>query len=259
MTINNRFYSGRDEKYGVTVNGKNFILKPVKGKWGMAKMMSELAASIVYKQLELPVQNVLLTKWNNEPAVLIEDFIREGQYFVPFASLIEENFDKSGDTSYTYENIHSTLLTHSRIENGKECLKAFWDMFVVDYLIGGGGRNASNWGFIGYEGKLSPAPVFDSSSSFYYKDYSGAPFFPPGTATSPRMTFNGAICERIDVIASEKYTECTNSAQYIRKKYSSIQILDMLINAGIEKEMATDWFTAILEYNYKRLEKIYEI
>lgn len=256
MKINNRFYSGRDEKYGVTVNGRNFILKPVKGKWGKAKMMSELAASIVYKQLELPVQNVTLTKWNEEIAVLIEDFIQEGHFFVPFASLIEEHFDSGGDTSYSYENIKSILLTHSRIGNGKQCLKAFWNMFLVDYLIGGGGRNASNWGFIGCEGILSPAPVFDSSSSFYYKDYAGKSFCPPGTATPPRMTFEGTICERIDIIASGKYPECTESAQYILQKFSSRQTLSMLIDAGIKKDMAANWFTAIVEYNYNRLEMI---
>lgn len=256
MTFNNRFYSGRDEKYGVTLDGRNYILKPVKGKWGMAKMMSELAASIVYKQLELPVQNVTLTEWNNAPAVLIEDFLCDGQYFVPFASLIEENFDKEGDTSYSYENIYSVLMTHDHIKNRNKCLKAFWDMFLVDFLIGGGGRNASNWGFIGYEGELLPAPVFDSSSSFYYKDYSGVPFSPPGTATPPRMTFAGKICERIDVIASKRYPECTVSAQYVHKKYSSEKMLDMFINAGIKKDMAAEWFASILDYNYNRLEMI---
>ena len=147
MIFNNLFYSGRDEKYGVSICGKNYLLKPIKGRWGLAKMMSELTASVVYKQLELPVQNVSLIKWNNAEAILIE-----------------ENFDKYGDTSYSYENIRHTLLTYKYIENGQECLKAFWDMFVVDFLIGGGGRNASNWGFIGHKGRLSPAPVFDSST-----------------------------------------------------------------------------------------------
>ena len=90
---------------------------------------------------------------------------------------------------YSYENIRHTLLTYKYIENGQECLKAFWDMFVVDFLIGGGGRNASNWGFIGHKGRLSPAPVFDSSSSFYYKDYSESGFAEPGDITPPRMTF----------------------------------------------------------------------
>lgn len=256
MTFNNRFYSGRDKKYGVTENGKNFILKPIKEKWGMTKILSELTASIVYKQLGLPVQNVTLTEWNNEPVILIEDFICEGTYFVPFSSLIEEQMDSEGDTSYSYENIKSTLSTHSSIANGKQCLKAFWDMFLVDYLIGACGRNASNWGFIGYEGKLFPAPVFDNSSSFYYKDFSDGPFCPPGTATPPQMTFDGAICERIDVIASGKYQECTESALYIRKNFSSGKILEMLINAGINKDMAAGWFTAILDYNYHMLEMI---
>ena len=254
MIFNNLFYSGRDEKYGVSICGKNYLLKPIKGRWGLAKMMSELTASVVYKQLELPVQNVSLIKWNNAEAILIEDFLNKDYYFVPFASLIEENFDKYGDTSYSYENIRHTLLTYKYIENGQECLKAFWDMFVVDFLIGGGGRNASNWGFIGHKGRLSPAPVFDSSSSFYYKDYSESGFAEPGDITLPRMTFGGKICTRIDVISSHRYKECSDSVQYAIEHFSVEEISEMLLQTGMKKDMAEKWFIPILKYNFKRLE-----
>ena len=256
MVFNNKFYSGKDEKYGVTIEKGDYILKPAKDGSGSAKIMSEFAASIVYKQLNIPVQNVMLTTWNKCPAVLIKDFLPLEHYFVPFAALIEENFDKGGDTFYSYENIRYTLLTHKSIENGKEALKAFWDMFLVDFLIGSGGRNASNWGFIGHRGKLSPAPVFDSASSFYYKDYSINGFVPPGNAIPPRMTFNGKICERIDVIGSFEYRECTDSALYVMERFSEECVLEALIRGGMEKAIATNWFIEILKYNYQRLEEL---
>ena len=258
MDFNNKFYSGRDEKYGVTIDNVDYILKPVRGKWGLAKMLSEYTASVVYQQLELPVQKVQLITWKGTSAVLIQDFLPPKHYFVPFASLIEENFDKGGDTSYSYENIKSILLTDKRIRSSQEMFDHFWNMYVVDFLIGGGGRNASNWGFIGYRGMLSPAPVFDSSSSFYYKNYCGKMFCAPGDATPPRMTFNGEIKERIDLISSKEYAECSEAAKRILSKISVDEITTRLHASEMDRYIADNWFVKIIRYNLNRLVEVFK-
>ena len=219
-------------------------------------MMSEYVASVVYEQLKLPVQQVELITWKNQPAVLIADFLPSEHYFVPFGSLIEEKFDTNGDTAYSYENIKEIVLTHPAVTDREAVLAHFWNMFLVDFLIGGGGRNASNWGFIGYKGKLSPAPVFDSSSSFYYKDYHGETFSPPGTATPPRMTFQGKTKERIDVIRSGLYPECTYSAKYLLNHFSLETVAEQLYSSEMDNKMIERWFLPILQYNFLQLQEV---
>lgn len=45
----------------------------------------------------------------------------------------------------------------------------FWDMFIVDALIGNFNRHNGNWGFLynGYEDSMQLAPVFDCGSCLY--------------------------------------------------------------------------------------------
>ena len=52
------------------------------------------------------------------------------------------------------------------IKNKAQVKNFFWDMFVVDALLGNGDRHLDNWGMIQSEdGSLSPAPVYDCGSS----------------------------------------------------------------------------------------------
>lgn len=54
--------------------------------------------------------------------------------------------------------------------SGLPCLDRFWDMFVVDGLIGNADRKNGNWGFLSRNGELvGLAPVYDNGNSFFNK------------------------------------------------------------------------------------------
>ena len=59
------------------------------------------------------------------------------------------------------ENMKST--------NVEETIDRFWDMFIVDALIGNFDRHGGNWGFIKRDNKYRIAPVYDNGSSLYPK------------------------------------------------------------------------------------------
>lgn len=49
----------------------------------------------------------------------------------------------------------------------KETIDRFWDMFIVDALIGNFDRHGGNWGFIKRNNQYRIAPVYDNGSSLY--------------------------------------------------------------------------------------------
>ena len=59
------------------------------------------------------------------------------------------------------ENMKST--------NVEETIDRFWDMFIVDALIGNFDRHGGNWGFIKKDNQYRIALVYDNGSSLYPK------------------------------------------------------------------------------------------
>ena len=87
------------------------------------------------------------------------------------------------------ENMKST--------NVEETIDRFWDMFIVDALIGNFDRHGGNWGFIKKDNQYRIAPVYDNGSSLYPKlntDEKLEPYSPPrkkltnGSISSPPPT-----------------------------------------------------------------------
>ena len=60
-------------------------------------------------------------------------------------------------------------IRHQFVTEKKELEAYFWDMFVVDALIGNWDRHNGNWGFLYSQEKdeLELAPIFDCGSSLF--------------------------------------------------------------------------------------------
>jgi hypothetical protein len=63
----------------------------------------------------------------------------------------------------THENAYFS------IEFGKTALKAYWDLFIADALLGNFDRHANNWGYLVNEdtNEISIAPIYDCGSCLY--------------------------------------------------------------------------------------------
>ena len=67
---------------------------------------------------------------------------------------------------YDYEDIMQMLRENSKLTNVEETIVIFWQIYVVDALLGNFDRHGSNWGFIKKDNTYSIAPVFDNGSCF---------------------------------------------------------------------------------------------
>ena len=64
-----------------------------------------------------------------------------------------------------YEMIN--ILSRNYKLNKNDAISRFWDMFVVDTLIGNTDRHLGNWGFIKKDDILTMAPIYDCGSSLH--------------------------------------------------------------------------------------------
>ena len=59
------------------------------------------------------------------------------------------------------------LRDNSKLTNVDETIQAFWQLFIVDALLGNFDRHGANWGFLKKDNKYTLAPIFDNGSSLF--------------------------------------------------------------------------------------------
>lgn len=78
-----------------------------------------------------------------------KDFIEPGVQFVPFNDVGESTLDQDKERyQYSYEDIMKMLEDNSKLTQVQETISSFWEIYIVDALLGNLDRHGSNWGFI---------------------------------------------------------------------------------------------------------------
>lgn len=180
LTRRNKAYAGANgNKISVIYEGEQYMLKfpsAAKRNPDMSysnSCFSEYLGCQIFESVGIPVQKTLLgiytARGKEKIVVACGDFTRPGVVLQDFASLKNQMIDseRSGygteltDILYTFSeqtSVDETVLT-----------TRFWDMFIVDALIGNWDRHNGNWGFL-YDtatDKMELAPVYDCGSCLY--------------------------------------------------------------------------------------------
>ena len=176
---NKTFNGASGNKLSIIYNGEQYMLKfsPIaKKNLNMRysnSSISEYIGSNIFRMLGIPVQETILGEFyvNGKKKIVVacKDFTKPGIIIKDFASLKNTMID-SDENGYCTE-LKSILET---IENQKiidqiALKNRFWEMFIVDALIGNMDRHNGNWGFLynTLNDEVSIAPVYDCGSSLY--------------------------------------------------------------------------------------------
>lgn len=174
-------YGGANgNKIHIRYQEKGYMLKfpPVPGR---SKIMnytnsciSEYLACHIYETLGIKAQETLLGTYTDrrgkeKVVVACRDFTDNGKKLIEFAQLKNTCID-SEQNGYGTElsSIMTAIDEQGLIE--QEALKTFfWDMFIVDALLGNFDRHNGNWGILVDEEKRTAeiAPVYDCGSCLY--------------------------------------------------------------------------------------------
>ena len=180
LPVRNKTYAGANGgKLSVMYEGNLYMLKfpaapSINKDMSYANgCISEYLGCHIFDSVGIPVQETLLGTYtkNGKQKIVVacKDFTAGGLVLQDFASLKNTIID-SAHNGYGTElsDIVRTFEEQTAIDS--EILsERFWDMFIVDALIGNWDRHNGNWGFLynSNTDEIALAPVYDCGSCLY--------------------------------------------------------------------------------------------
>lgn len=168
-------YKGSEKKKTLIYDNKKYLVKfpdPVREKNKnisyINNAFSEYVGSNVFRIVGFETQNTILGTYTyNEKEKIVcacEDFTDENHVLYEFENLaLSINPDKKIETELI-DILEVVEETKMMIPNDTK--EKFWDMFIIDSLIGNTDRHNGNWGFLvnARSSRIEFAPIYDCGS-----------------------------------------------------------------------------------------------
>lgn len=168
-------YKGSEKKKTLIYNDKKYLVKfpdPVREKNKnisyINNAFSEYIGSNVFKIVGFKTQNTVLGKYeyNGKEKIVCacEDFTDNENVLYEFENLaLSTNPDKKIETEL---NDILEVIEENKMIDTESTKQKFWDMFIIDSLIGNTDRHNGNWGFLlnKITGKAEFSPIYDCGS-----------------------------------------------------------------------------------------------
>ena len=176
----NKTYAGANgNKIAIVYKGEQYMLKfpaPPKRNKDMSYAngcVSEYLGSHIFQMVGIPAQETLLgvyTRNGRERIVVAcKDFTTDGSVLQDFASLKNTIIDSEKNGYGTELSDIMEAISEQQVFDPLMLKRYFWDMFIVDALIGNWDRHNGNWGFLYYSNTdhMVLAPIYDWGSCLY--------------------------------------------------------------------------------------------
>lgn len=272
----NKTYAGANGgKISVLYNGEQYMLKfppfPTINKEMSYtnSCISEYIGCKVFESVGIPVQETVIgtytSKGKEKVVVACKDFTSQGITLQDFASLKNRIID-SERNGYGTElaDILSTIDEQTAMDS--ETLKTrFWDMFIVDALIGNWDRHNGNWGFLynNATDEVTLAPVFDCGSSLYPQadedlmkkilsdknELNHRIFDIPLSA----ITYNGKKINYFKFLSEGKFPDCNKALKRIASRIDMKKIYEIIDNTPTITELQKEFYKAMLTARKERI------
>ena len=168
-------YKGSEKKKTLVYDNKKYLVKfpdPIREKNKnisyINNAFSEYVGSNIFRLVGFKTQNTILGKYvyNGKEKIVCgcEDFTDDNNILYEFESLaLSTNPDKKIGTEL--EDILE-VVEESKMIDTIDTREKFWDMFVIDSIIGNTDRHNGNWGFIlnNKTKEITFAPIYDCGS-----------------------------------------------------------------------------------------------
>ena len=164
------YYGGSEQKIGIKYHGESYMLKfQKKTPFGLRfNTISEYLGCHIYQLLDMPCQETFLGTYQGNNVVACKLFNTNGKQFVPFNDVGESTIEEDiNHYQYDYEDIIKLLEANKKLTDVEETISFFFEIYIVDALLGNFDRHGGNWGFLKKNNKYTIAPVFDNGSCLY--------------------------------------------------------------------------------------------
>ena len=284
---NQRMYGGTaGRKIGIVYEGKNYILKyPGNLKEQQMKNIHlsysnspvcEYIGSQIYRLLGFPVHETVLGFRNGKIVVACGDFLKDGDKLYEFDK-IKVTFDppfldsSGNETNGVGVDLYEILMTiqeHPFLNGINFVQEHFWNMFVVDALIGNTDRNNSNWGVIVREnGKKELAPIYDNGNCLNSKwddkkmqiVLSDVKRLEAESFSARRCIFElkGNKINPYHLIERMEYPKCNQAVRNITLKLAGVMIEmeQMISEIPVLTDTQKKFYLAIIKERYEKVLK----
>ena len=269
-------YQGSEKKKTLIYNNIKYLVKfpdPIgensKNVSYINNAFSEYIGSNIFKMAEFEAQNTLLGKYyykgKEKIVCACEDFTDNEHILYEFENLaLSTNLDRKIETELT--DIID-VLEESKMIDTKEIKEKFWDMFVIDSLIGNTDRHNGNWGFLLNKqiNEITFSPIYDCGSCLNplledteLENMNSAEIKNLAINCYSCIKLNGKKINYMSFMQKMKNKECNDA---IKRRFKKVNIneINYFID-GIESisNVRKKFYKEIISYRYNNLKNIYE-
>ncbi len=269
-------YKGSEKKKTLVYEKKRYLVKfpdPVREKNKnisyINNAFSEYVGSNIFRLTGFETQNVILGKYQykaqEKMVCACEDFTDGNHILYEFENLaLSANPDKKIETEL---NDILEVIDESKILNVDEVKEKFWDMFIVDSLIGNTDRHNGNWGFLldSQINKIKFAPIYDCGSCLnpmledsQLEKLNETEMKNLAINTYSCIKENGKKINYVNYLKSAQNEACNQALNRVFAKINIEAIQNFI--AGIEgmSDIRKEFYKKIIGLRYEILKRIYE-
>lgn len=268
-------YKGSEKKKTLIHNNKKYLVKfpdPVREKNKNISYInnaySEYIGSNIFKLSGFKTQNTLLGiyKYKEKDKIVCacEDFTDDNHVLYEFENLaLSTNPDKKIETELT-DIIE--VIEENKIIDTSNTKQKFWDMFIIDFLIGNTNRHNGNWGFLldKTTGKFEFSPIYDCGSCLNpMLDDEAIGKIDANELKNLALNcysclkINGNKINYVSYLKQMKNKECNDAIKRLFLNINMNEIKKFIDNIECISNIRKEFYKNILEQRYNILEKIY--
>ena len=267
-------YNGSEKKKTMILDGKKYLVKfpdsnrsPKLNISYINNVYSEYIGSKIFKLLGINVQKVKLGYYHQDDRMFYvcacEDFTNENTKLIEFEKLENASLDSEGERKDLSDIKHIIELNTYNID--KTSFKNFfWDMFIVDCLIGNTDRHNGNFGFIKNikTEELTLAPIYDCGSclfSTFTDEKMEEVLNNEGLLrdciknTSSAIKYNGSKIKYYDFITKLENDDCSEALMRMYPRIDINKINDIIDEISCITNIRKKFYKVIIKYKYEEI------
>lgn len=270
-------YNGANgKKIAVEYDGRQYMLKfPPSGIQKPTDLsytnscISEHLGSSIFNMLGISAQYTLLGVFtvNGKEKVVCAcgDFTADGKTLYDFCSVKNTVIDSEHGGSGTELSDLLESIEKQRFVNPEKLLEHFWNVFVVDALLGNFDRHNGNWGFL-YDSKTDTAeiaPIFDCGSCLLpqadekvmhnvlnNEDELNARIYRFPTSA---VKLDGQKINYYDFLMSGEYDDCDEAIVRIVPRIDMEKIEQLINETPYITDLQKDFYKAYINARYEKI------
>lgn len=260
-------FSGAEKKIEIMIGEHRYIVKFQKNsEIGLIyNHVSEYLGSHIFQSIGIPVQETFLGTCDGHNVVVMKNFLKDEEQLIPFNGVGESSLERDKELyQYSYDDIIAMLQENTKLTNVPQTIERFWDMFIVDALIGNFDRHGGNWGFIKYNNEYRMAPVYDNGSSLFPRlntdemldnilgseDEINQRIYQFPTS---HIKMNGRKSSYFEVISSLQYPACNQALERIVPRIDFDKIKAIIHDIEGISDLRKHFYMTMLQQRYEKI------